>query len=104
MYDDSKNPGQWEVVGGKTGNKTKSKSQSNKNTGNGTKSGGGGHVPILKVDELGKIEKILSYFSSVMNLLTLTPFSFDSDPIGHQVCTIGPPTSGPGKKRCVGSS
>lgn len=81
MYDDSKNPGQWEVVGGKTGSKTKSKSQSNKNTGNGTKSGGGGHVPILKVDELGKIELMLSDFQ--LQFLTINLFSFISDPIGH---------------------
>ena len=52
MYEDNKAPGTWEVVGGKTSSKSKGKSASGKSNGSGGKSGG--HVPIIKVDELGK--------------------------------------------------
>lgn len=44
----------WEVVGGKAGGKAKGK-PANKNTGNGTSKGSSGvHIPVIKVDELGK--------------------------------------------------
>lgn len=67
MYDDNKNPGQWEVVGGKASNKTKGgKSTSSKSNGSGTKSGG--HAPIIKVDELGK-GSLLSSFLGKLSLL-----------------------------------
>ncbi|XP_032792088.2 transmembrane protein 214-A [Daphnia magna] len=52
MYDDEyKNPGQWEVVGGKTSSKPKGKTATNKMNGAGTKSGAA-PKPIIKVDEL----------------------------------------------------
>lgn len=55
MYDDEyKNPGQWEVVGGKTSSKPKGKTATNKMNGAGTKSGAA-PKPIIKVDELGKV-------------------------------------------------
>ena len=51
MYeDDHKNPGQWEVVGGKASGKPKGKTISNKTNGSGPKSA---PKPIIKVDELG---------------------------------------------------
>ena len=55
MYeDDHKNPGQWEVVGGKALGKSKGKTISNKTNGSGPKSGAA-HKLLIKVDELGKV-------------------------------------------------